>query len=184
MSRTTYSEKLRDPRWQRRRLEKLNASDWKCDKCSTPHVTLHVHHVRYIGGREPWEYADDELQVLCSQCHSGEHPNKPSSRDKRRAKSGERYTKLSNAVGRDSRLSYCARGILLMASTHSANWKFTVESIRRGTNAEGQVSIQKSINELKRFGYLKVIRGRFTGKFAGASWNWNFNPPIEAGGAR
>jgi len=184
MSRTTYSEKLKDPRWQKKRLEKLGSSFWRCEKCSTTQVTLHVHHIRYIGGREPWEYAIDELQVLCAACHSAEHPDKPLSRGQKRPKLTDRYTKLSNAVGRDSRLSYCARGILLMASTHSAKWKFTVSSIRGGTNAEGQVSIQKALKELKRFGYLKVIRGRSTGKFAGASWNWNFNPPAESGGAK
>jgi len=40
----TYAEKLRDPRWQRRRLEKLDAADFHCESCGDGESTLHVHH--------------------------------------------------------------------------------------------------------------------------------------------
>lgn len=181
MSRTTYSEKLRDPRWQRRRLEKLNASDWKCDKCSTPHVTLHVHHIKYTKGKEPWEYADDELRVLCEVCHSAEHPNKPKRSNGSTRKIAGRFTMLSNSVGRDARLSYCARGILLMASTHSNRWVFNVKSINDGSPKEGKVTIGNAIKELKRFGYLTMKRVYADGRFTGCSWHWDFNA-VDAGG--
>jgi len=77
MSRTTYSEKLRDPKWQRRRLEMFTLADWKCQRCANPHEELHVHHTRYFKGREPWEYEDQWLRVLCAKCHAAEHPDKP-----------------------------------------------------------------------------------------------------------
>ena len=176
MSRTTYSEKLKDPRWQRRRLEKLNASDWKCDKCSTPHVTLHVHHIKYTKGREPWEYADDELRVLCAPCHSAEHPDKPKRAANSNRNLASHFTMLSNSVGRDDRLSYCAKGILFMASTHAPHWSFSLKMIRKGSRREGKVAIGNAMRELKRFGYLRITPKRVGGRLSGYRWNWNFNP--------
>lgn len=34
---------------------------------------LNVHHPRYINGRMPWEYDNDELMVLCEPCHKDQH---------------------------------------------------------------------------------------------------------------
>jgi 5-methylcytosine-specific restriction endonuclease McrA len=65
----TYSEKLRDPRWQKRRLEILNISQWKCDECGRADKTLEVHHCAYVTGRDPWDYSSDLLMSLCSKCH-------------------------------------------------------------------------------------------------------------------
>lgn len=70
---TTYREKLLDPRWQRRRLEILGRSDFHCESCGDGTQTLHVHHRRYVKGREPWEYEDHELVTLCASCHSQDH---------------------------------------------------------------------------------------------------------------
>jgi hypothetical protein len=70
---TTYSEKLKDPRWQRRRLHMLEAAGWKCSGCQAEDKTLHVHHKLYRKGADPWEYSDDELAVLCEGCHGRDH---------------------------------------------------------------------------------------------------------------
>lgn len=70
---SSYSELLRDPRWQRKRLEALNFADWRCDRCCDAESTLHVHHKRYVKGRAPWEYDLEELAVLCAHCHGVEH---------------------------------------------------------------------------------------------------------------
>lgn len=69
----TYAEKLKDPRWQKKRLETFEAHGWKCDSCLTRINTLHVHHRYYVPGRQPWEYPVDCLQVLCSKCHKDTH---------------------------------------------------------------------------------------------------------------
>lgn len=69
----TYLEKLRDPRWQKRRLEIMQRADFACEKCGARDKTLNVHHKFYVKGREPWEYADDELGCLCEECHSELH---------------------------------------------------------------------------------------------------------------
>lgn len=72
-TKTPYFQKLLDPRWQRKRLESLEASEWRCEICMDKSRTLHVHHKQYIKGREPWEYEADQLSVLCDVCHSEQH---------------------------------------------------------------------------------------------------------------
>ena len=73
MAKMTYAEQLRHPNWQKRRLERLDASGWECQNCGEKQVTLHVHHRRYVKGRMAWEYDDIELAVLCEECHESEH---------------------------------------------------------------------------------------------------------------
>lgn len=70
---SSYSEKLRDPRWQRRRLHIMQASGFACDRCGANEVTLNVHHIVYHRGAEPWDYDDDDLACLCEDCHEREH---------------------------------------------------------------------------------------------------------------
>lgn len=66
----TYSGKLKDPRWQKKRLEILNRDDFTCWHCGSLKKTLHVHHYAYVG--DPWE-ADNELLItLCEDCHKKE----------------------------------------------------------------------------------------------------------------
>jgi hypothetical protein len=76
MAQKTYREKLLDPRWQKKRLERLEASNWACDSCEEKEKTLHVHHRRYFKGREPWEYSLSELMTLCWACHQELHKDR------------------------------------------------------------------------------------------------------------
>lgn len=70
---TPYWALLKDPRWQRKRLETLESVGWECENCGGKENTLHVHHKRYIKGRKPWEYQPDDLSVLCEACHENHH---------------------------------------------------------------------------------------------------------------
>lgn len=65
----TYSEKLRDPRWQRKRLQIMNRDGFHCQHCGDSESTLNVHHTLYKRGLAPWEYDDTLLITLCEQCH-------------------------------------------------------------------------------------------------------------------
>jgi hypothetical protein len=65
----TYAEKLRDPRWQKKRLEVLEAAGWACEWCSSSTKTLHVHHGYYRKGASPWDYGQEYLHALCYDCH-------------------------------------------------------------------------------------------------------------------
>lgn len=65
----TYAEKLKDPRWQKMRLKVLERDEFECSLCKSAENTLHVHHRYYEKGKCPWEYPEDSLQTLCSECH-------------------------------------------------------------------------------------------------------------------
>lgn len=65
----SYSEQLRDPRWQRKRLEVLEAAGWTCKQCGEKSKQLQVHHMYYKRGASPWEYPEEALVVLCEDCH-------------------------------------------------------------------------------------------------------------------
>jgi hypothetical protein len=64
----TYSQKLRDPRWQKKRLQILERDQWKCCACGCADKTLQVHHLVYAK-KDPWDYDDECLQTLCEDCH-------------------------------------------------------------------------------------------------------------------
>ncbi len=72
-----YSQKLKDPRWQKKRLEILERDEWTCQKCFDSDSTLVVHHRRYLPNANPWDYPDDLLLTLCEDCHEGERVNRP-----------------------------------------------------------------------------------------------------------
>jgi len=69
-----HSSMLRDPRWQKKRLEIMQRDNFQCVACLRKNKTLHVHHKKYIG--KPWEAKDNDLQTLCEYCHKalGPHP--------------------------------------------------------------------------------------------------------------
>lgn len=63
----TYSEKLKDPRWQQRRLKVFERDNWACICCCDTKSTLNVHHKRYYGN--PWDCPEEYLVTLCEDCH-------------------------------------------------------------------------------------------------------------------
>ncbi len=74
--REEYAAKLKDPRWQRIRLQVFDRDQWACIRCSDKKNTLHVHHRYYTKGLEPWEYPLDSLETLCEICHEDESENR------------------------------------------------------------------------------------------------------------
>jgi len=68
-----YSEKLKDPRWQKKRLAVFERDKWRCQACGEEELTLAVHHLRYVPGKEPWEYNNNDLLTLCENCHETEY---------------------------------------------------------------------------------------------------------------
>lgn len=65
----TYTQKLKDPRWQKKRLEILERDSWTCQECEREDQPLHVHHHYYLKGKAPWDYHNSALQTLCEVCH-------------------------------------------------------------------------------------------------------------------
>lgn len=73
MAKKTYYEKLKDPQWQKKRLEVMQANDFCCEVCGDNEATLNVHHKEYFKGHEPWEYEINQLACLCESCHECQH---------------------------------------------------------------------------------------------------------------
>jgi hypothetical protein len=67
---STYSEKLKDPRWQKKRLEIMQRDEFSCKFCTDTDTTLHVHHLAYH--QEPWDTPNEQLITLCEDCHQRE----------------------------------------------------------------------------------------------------------------
>jgi len=72
-----YSEKLKDPRWQKKRLEIFERDGWECKSCEKKSNTLHVHHKVYHPTKVPWDIPSENLITLCEDCHK----NEPAARD-------------------------------------------------------------------------------------------------------
>ena len=73
----TYQEKLKDPRWQKKRLEILDRDEWCCQICGDGESTLHIHH-KYYNNCDPWDCPEDALITLCEDCHKEESEKRPS----------------------------------------------------------------------------------------------------------
>lgn len=63
----TYSEKLKSPKWQRKRLEIFNRDNFTCTKCGDTERQLQVHHLKYTG--EPYDAPNENLITVCEYCH-------------------------------------------------------------------------------------------------------------------
>lgn len=68
----SYSEKLKNPKWQKLRLKILERDNWTCQNCFDAESTLHVHHKIYEYGKNPWEYPSNNFITLCEECHNFE----------------------------------------------------------------------------------------------------------------
>jgi len=65
----TYADKLKDPRWQKRRVEVMQRDGFKCRQCGAADKTLAIHHLAYGRGEEPWESPAEVLLTVCEGCH-------------------------------------------------------------------------------------------------------------------
>lgn len=70
----TYAEKLKDPRWQKKRLEIMQRDNFTCQMigCHETEKTLHIHHLDYLNCKDsdgPWDYPDNYLITVCEDCH-------------------------------------------------------------------------------------------------------------------
>ncbi len=73
MADKAYWQKLKDPCWQKLRLEAMQKAEFRCEVCMDDESSLNVHHKEYFKGHEPWEYDVEQLAVLCEPCHESHH---------------------------------------------------------------------------------------------------------------
>ena len=80
-----YPEKLKDVRWRKARRLILVRDDYTCQICGAKEewgFVLHVHHIKYLKGKEPWEYPPAYFVTLCKKCHEDVHCIRHDDRDK------------------------------------------------------------------------------------------------------
>ena len=68
---TTYSEKLKSPKWQKKRLEILQRDKFTCVLCGDTETELHINHLKYTG--EPYDAPNEDLETLYKVCHKLKH---------------------------------------------------------------------------------------------------------------
>lgn len=69
----SYADKLKDPRWQKKRLEIFERDNFTCQLCMDTKTTLVAHHKKYIYGRDIYDYPNEFLITLCKTCHDKFH---------------------------------------------------------------------------------------------------------------
>lgn len=63
---------LKDPRWQKKRLEILQRDNFTCQCCGSKTKELQIHHLYYDKNLKPWEYSNEALVTMCLDCHEYE----------------------------------------------------------------------------------------------------------------
>jgi hypothetical protein len=65
----SYAEKLKDPRWQKKKSRIMERDNFTCQLCSDTETTLNVHHLKYDPSGNPWDVEDEFLVTYCYPCH-------------------------------------------------------------------------------------------------------------------
>lgn len=66
---SAYFQLLKDPRWQKKRLEIMERDGFKCAECGNSEIELQIHHNIYVKDADPWDLEDEYLTCLCKDCH-------------------------------------------------------------------------------------------------------------------
>lgn len=73
MGKKDYYILLKSPLWQKKRLEIMQRDNFSCRSCGCKDKMLHVHHLYYVKGKNPWDYPNDAFLTLCEECHNKIH---------------------------------------------------------------------------------------------------------------
>jgi len=68
-----YTELLKHPLWQRKRLEVFQRDNFTCQCCGETEKELHLHHLQYKKGTLPQDHDNEMLVTLCCKCHDFAH---------------------------------------------------------------------------------------------------------------
>ncbi|MFD9283192.1 hypothetical protein ACFWD7_39090 [Streptomyces mirabilis] len=80
----------------------------------------------------------------------------------------DQFTQIANGLFRDSRLSFKARGLFGLISTHRDGWRMTVTDLaRRGR--DGEAAVKSGLKELEKHGFLLRERERHPDGTLGAA---------------
>ena len=90
------------------------------------------------------------------------------------------FTQIANDILLDQRLSFKARGILVLLLSRPKNWKIYIDEIVERSDADGRHSVRTGFKELKALGYLKLVKvwNDETGKFEGTVYQLCVEPSL------
>jgi hypothetical protein len=63
-----YKDQLKNPKWQKKRLEIFQRDNFTCQLCGDTETELQVHHLKYSG--DVWNEPNENLITYCKHCHS------------------------------------------------------------------------------------------------------------------
>ncbi|MGA5284886.1 hypothetical protein ACPCSK_31465 [Streptomyces griseoincarnatus] len=72
---------------------------------------------------------------------------------------GDQFTQIANGLFRDGRLSFKAKGVFGLLSTHREGWRMTVADLAR-CGRDGEAAAKSGLNELEQHGFLVRERER------------------------
>ncbi|MFI2415146.1 hypothetical protein [Streptomyces sp. NPDC018947] len=72
---------------------------------------------------------------------------------------GDQFTQIANGLFRDGRLSFKAKGLFGLLSTHREGWRMTVTDLAR-CSRDGEAAVKTGLNELEQHGFLVRERER------------------------
>lgn len=81
---------------------------------------------------------------------------------------GGNFAQISNVIAQDKRLSFRARGIVLMVLSYPEGWNTPAKWIKEQSDSDGVAAIRTAMNELEEYGYLRrqaISHGR-------GKWDW------------
>lgn len=78
----------------------------------------------------------------------------------------DRFTQVANALFRDARLSFKAKGLFGLLSTHRDGWRMTTTALARH-GREGESAVKSGLKELEKYGFLVRERERSHGGILG-----------------
>lgn len=92
----------------------------------------------------------------------------------------DQFTQVANGLFRDSRLSFKAKGLFGLLSTHRDGWRMTVADIaRRGR--DGEAAVKSGLKELEKHGFLVRERQRDPdGTLGGAAYFITDLPSLQS----
>lgn len=87
-----------------------------------------------------------------------------------RRKHTENYTTAPNAAVNDERLSLSDLGLLLKMLSKPPEWNFSHKALQAELKLDKKGAIQKSVTNLQKAGYLKIVQERKNGRLGKAVW--------------
>jgi hypothetical protein len=106
-----------------------------------------------------WDIALIEAGLAVTACEAG-HADGLSAGIRRGVMAADQFTQIANGFFRDTQLSFKAKGLFGLLSTHRDGWRMTVTDIaRRGR--DGDSAVKSGLKDLEKHGFL--VRGRERG---------------------